>query len=211
MTDSQWGIVAMLILLAGLIFYIRKANNYTEEWFGENSFLKKPRTYEVKFRNLIDLELFYSLNALILSLILFKTSFQLLNDLQYFSWALLFVFGMFLFAVSVFVIYWKSLFFKQNGDKSYYFDPIEKYFSIIKYDELKIEFSKIIEIDFYSTHNKLSISFCILTLKNSEKIALTKELKNYFYLSDFFAGIKQNHQKLSFSLFYKWLIWMKNN
>lgn len=211
MTSNHWGLLGMLFIVFCLFFYIKKANKYTEEWYGEQSFLKKPRAYEVKFRDLFDLELFYAVYFLFMGLFIINISCQILHKEQLYKVFFVFTLGLFIILGSSYIFYWKSIFFKQNGDKIYYFDPIEKYFSIIKNEEIKINFTDIEDIDFYSTNNKLSISFCILNLKNGKKIALTQELKNYHFLPDFFIDLKQDHHTLSFSLFYKWLAWMKKN
>lgn len=204
MTDNQWAIVAIFLMLIGLFWYIKYFISYTTEWFGEDSFLNQEKSFEVKFVNILDSQTFSAIFAFFLFLyILSSTTItsQLITTLVPFL-------GIFF---SIFILFVRWSFYKQSKDIIYHFEPANKSIKINGYKLNVIHFHEIKSINFYTLKSRLAFSFVVITLLNGENYLLNQELPCYRYLGVYFKGLKIYHHQIGYSLFFKWLRWMRSN
>lgn len=204
MTSNFFAFFATLIFLIGLFLYIKMANKYTEDWYGENSFLKKPKSYFIKFSNLVDFDFLIATSFILIPLIYLN---EILNCNDGYE-ILIFLFFITLL-IPTFIFLKKWIFYKVNGNKEFHFDIIKKQLTIKNGSESIINFSEILELNFYRLNSKMTASFAIISLKNQDKIVLTELLRCYLYLPDFFAGINQNQIEIGYLKLYDWLKWIR--
>ncbi len=212
--DNSAKVFFFLLGIIGLcVLGYFKVKNYTDELNAENSFLKRAKSFKIKWLDIVDFEfclaVFFLFSA---AYLLFKSAEPLALQLFHIAAALLLV-GFILFGLAFIQLYSKWVFYRQAQDILYTFDPAAQTFSTKggAKEAIFCSFSQIQQIDYYRLKGKMPLSFALIRLKSKKVVLVNQESAFYSNLSIFFEDLEQNFISLSLGQYLSCLHKISNN